>query len=79
MSNTELRLNLSKIGGLLAIIGGLATLIGAWVILPYRMDASEARQTKIEERQDRIEAMFNAQQNTLSRIDENVKMLRGQR
>lgn len=76
MSANKLEINLTKITGVLAILGALATVVGAWVILPYRLDAADARQDRLEARQDRLELMFHELRETLGRVDENVKSLK---
>lgn len=69
MPHEDLKLNLTKVGVLLAVVAGSASLLGAWVVFPYRLDAAEAKLIALEIRME-------AQQSLLIRIDENVKQLK---
>lgn len=65
----DVKLNLTKLGVVAAVLASIIGLLGAWFILPYRMEAAE---TKIVALETRIEA----QSALLIRIDENVKQLK---
>jgi hypothetical protein len=67
--DTDVKLNLTKLGIGLAVVAASASLLGAWVVFPYRLDAAEAKLHALE-------ARIEAQSGLLIRIDENVKQLK---
>jgi len=69
MPDDDVKLNLTKIGVMLAVVAASASLLGAWVVFPYRLDAAEAKLIALETRME-------AQNSLLIRIDENVKQLK---
>ena len=83
LNSDDVKLNLTKLGVIIAALAGIAGLAGAWFILPYRMDAAEKKQENFEVRVDRrfesTDAEARAQREILIRIDENVKQLKESR
>ena len=65
----EVKLNLTKLGVVVGVLAGVVGLLGAWFILPYRMNAAEAKIVSLEARIEQQSAL-------LIRIDENVKQLK---
>jgi hypothetical protein len=71
-AESEINVNLHRLGVVVALVSGFIAVAGAWFLLPYRVDAVEKRTTVLETKID-------AQQQLLIRIDENVKQLKEQR
>lgn len=68
-TEAEVKLNMTRLSVVLAVLLGVVSLLGAWLILPYRVGEAEKRIVTLE-------ANDRTQQEILIRIDENVKLLR---
>lgn len=79
----NLRLDVTKLGLIVAVLSGTAALFGAWFVLPYRMEQAERKQEVFESRTEvrfkEAEKEAREQKDILIRIDENVKQLRRER
>lgn len=75
----DVKLNVNRLGVVIAVLAGLAGLASAWFVLPYRMQAAEAKLENFESRVDRrfeaTEAYGRANREILIRVDENVKLM----
>ncbi|MBX3751389.1 MAG: hypothetical protein KF897_15025 [Opitutaceae bacterium] len=79
----DVKINLTRLSVVLAVIAGIAAFAGAWFVLPYRVDAAEKTAAefavRVERRFEATEAEQRQQREILIRIDENVKALKEQR
>lgn len=78
--SSDVKINLTRLSVILAVVGALFALAGAWFVLPYRVEAAEKAhailENKVELRFQSTEAEARQQREILIRIDENVKQLR---
>ncbi|MEW6306062.1 MAG: hypothetical protein AB1705_21505 [Verrucomicrobiota bacterium] len=66
--NETVKLNLSRLVTVVAVLAGFVGLFGAFVILPHRVDAAEKRLESLESRQQ-------SNGEVLSRIDERTQQI----
>jgi hypothetical protein len=64
--------NLEMLGLVLAVIMSIGSMVAYFTILPYRMDAQEARSKAIEERTEELSKQRNLDHELLTRIEERL-------
>lgn len=72
----QVRVDVGRLSAIFAILVSVAGLVGAWFVLPYRMEAAEAKAVALERRIETMEVKLALQAEFLARIDENVKIIK---